>query len=47
MAVQHPERAYAYTRVSTEMQVDGYSLTAQLDDIRAYAQQTGITIAGE
>ena len=47
MAVQHPERAYAYTRVSTEMQVDGYSLTAQLDDIRAYAQKEGIQIVGE
>ena len=31
-------KAYIYTRVSTAMQVDGFSLDAQREDIQAYAK---------
>ena len=31
-------RCYIYTRVSTAIQVDGYSLDAQKDKIRKYAE---------
>ena len=41
------EKAYIYTRVSTEMQVDGFSLAAQKEDICRYAQLRGIQIVGE
>jgi len=37
---------YVYTRVSTEMQVDGYSLEAQHDRIKRYADYEGMHIAG-
>lgn len=37
---------YLYTRVSTEMQVDGYSLEAQNDRIKRYADYEGMPIAG-
>ena len=30
------KKAYMYTRVSTAMQVDGYSLDAQEEEIRRY-----------
>lgn len=30
-------KCYLYTRVSTSMQVDGYSLDAQRDKLRKYA----------
>lgn len=41
------EKAYIYTRVSTEMQVDGFSLAAQKEDICRYAKLRGIQIVGE
>ena len=41
------EKAYIYTRVSTEMQVDGFSLSAQKDDITRYAKLRNIQIVGE
>jgi len=41
------EKAYIYTRVSTEMQVDGFSLAAQKADITKYAEAIGIQIVGE
>ena len=40
-------KAYIYTRVSTAMQVDGFSLDAQREDIQAYAKLLNIDIVGE
>lgn len=36
-----------YTRVSTSMQVDGYSLDAQKDKLRKYAGYEDMSIVGE
>jgi site-specific DNA recombinase len=41
------KRCYIYTRVSTAMQVDGYSLDAQKDKLRKYAEFEGMTIVAE
>lgn len=41
------ENAYIYTRVSTVIQVDGFSLDAQEQEIRAFAQMRGINIVGK
>ncbi len=38
---------YIYTRVSTEAQVDGYSLEAQMQALREYAEYRELKIAGE
>lgn len=38
---------YLYTRVSTEMQLDGYSLEAQLDRLRREAKHRGMKVVGE
>lgn len=35
------KECYIYTRVSTSMQVDGYSLDAQKDKLRKYAELSG------
>ena len=40
-------KCYLYTRVSTSMQVDGYSLDAQRDKLRKYAAYEDMVIAGE
>ena len=40
-------KCYIYTRVSTTMQVDGYSLDAQKDKLRRYAEFQEMEIAGE
>ena len=40
-------KCYIYTRVSTSMQVDGYSLDAQRDKLRKYAAYEDMVIAGE
>ena len=40
-------KCYLYTRVSTAMQVDGYSLDAQRDKLRKYAEYEDMIIAGE
>ena len=40
-------RCYTYTRVSTAIQVDGYSLDAQKDKIRKYAEFQDMEIVGE
>lgn len=45
MAKQH--KCYIYTRVSTSMQVDGYSLDAQKDKLHKYADYQEMVIAGE
>ena len=41
------KKCYIYTRVSTSMQVDGYSLDAQTDKLRKYAEFQEMMIAGE
>ena len=41
------KRCYIYTRVSTSMQVDGYSLDAQRDKLRKYAEFQDMQIVGE
>lgn len=38
---------YIYTRVSTELQLDGYSLEAQKERLRREAKHRGMQIAGE
>ena len=38
---------YIYTRVSTAMQVDGYSLDAQMEALKEYARYRDLNIAGE
>ncbi len=40
-------KVYVYTRVSTSMQVDGYSLDAQKNRIQAYAKYNNYEIVGE
>ena len=40
-------KCYIYTRVSTSMQVDGYSLDAQKDKLHKYADYQDTIIAGE
>ena len=40
-------KCYIYTRVSTAMQVDGYSLDAQRDKLRKYAEFQEMEVAGE
>lgn len=40
-------KCYLYTRVSTSMQVDGYSLDAQRDKLRKYAEYEDMVVAGE
>lgn len=40
-------KCYLYTRVSTSMQVDGYSLDAQWDKLRKYAEYEDMAIVGE
>ena len=41
------KKCYIYTRVSTSMQVDGYSLAAQKDKLRKYAEYEDMAIVGE
>ena len=41
------KKCYLYTRVSTTMQVDGFSLDAQKDKLRKYAEFQEMLIAGE
>ena len=40
-------KCYIYTRVSTAIQVDGYSLDAQKDKLRKYAEFQNMEIVGE
>ena len=37
-------KVYIYTRVSTAMQIDGYSLDAQKSKMKAFAEQQGLSI---
>ena len=45
--VKKRQKCYIYTRVSTSMQVDGYSLDAQWEKLRKYAEYEDMTIAAE
>lgn len=45
--VKKKQKCYIYTRVSTSMQVDGYSLDAQRDKLRKYAAYQDMEIAAE
>ena len=38
------KKCYIYTRVSTAIQVEGYSLDAQKDKLRKYAEYQDMTI---
>ena len=40
-------KVYIYTRVSTAVQVDGYSLDAQKSRMKAYAEINDFEIVGE
>ena len=42
--VQKKLRCYLYTRVSTQMQVDGYSLDAQLDRLKKEADHRSMQV---
>ena len=41
------KNCYIYTRVSTAIQVDGYSLDTQKDKLRRYAEYQDMTIVSE
>lgn len=41
------QKVYLYTRVSTSMQMEGYSLDAQKERLKKYAQGNDMIIAGE
>ena len=41
------KRCYLYTRVSTAIQVDGFSLEAQREKLRKYAEFQEMVIAGD
>lgn len=50
MGVEIPHKGakvYIYTRVSTEMQVDGYSLDAQKEEILKEVNRHDMIVAGE
>lgn len=47
MKLKKKTRCYIYTRVSTAIQVDGYSLDAQKDKLRKYAEFQDMEIVGE
>ena len=44
---QKKTKVYTYTRVSTAMQIDGYSLDAQKARMKAYADFNDYQIVGE
>ena len=41
------KKVYIYTRVSTAMQIDGYSLDAQKSRMKAFAEFNDYEIVGE
>jgi len=45
--IEERKKVYIYTRVSTAMQIDGYSLEAQRTRMKAFADFNGYEIAGE
>ena len=46
MAKSKRTKCYIYTRVSTAMQVDGYSLDAQKEKLKRYADYEEMEIVG-
>ena len=40
------KKAYVYTRVSTEMQIDGFSLDGQISEIEDFCSRNNILIVG-
>lgn len=42
-----PIRAYSYVRVSTSMQVEGFSIEAQRNKILSYAKNNGMVVIRE
>lgn len=46
-AMKRRTKCYIYTRVSTSIQVDGYSLDAQKDKLRKYAEYEDMIVAAE
>ncbi len=47
MAKKKKTSCYIYTRVSTAMQVDGFSLDAQRDKLKRYAEYEEMDVVGE
>ena len=47
LSMKKKTKCYIYTRVSTAIQVDGYSLDAQKDKLRKYAEFQDMEIVGE
>ncbi|MDL2302563.1 recombinase family protein [Lachnospiraceae bacterium OttesenSCG-928-D06] len=47
MKTMKKQKCYFYTRVSTSMQVEGYSLEAQREKLKGYAQYQNMVVAGE
>ena len=45
--VDKKNKVYMYTRVSTSMQIDGFSLEAQKERVRKYAEAFEYEIVGE
>ena len=45
--IKSKKKCYIYTRVSTAIQVDGYSLDAQKDKLRKFAEYQEMEIVGE
>ncbi|MDD6249481.1 MAG: recombinase family protein [Bacillales bacterium] len=45
--IKNNKKCYIYTRVSTSMQVDGYSLGAQKDKLHKYDDYQDMIIVGE
>ena len=45
--MSEPKKAYVYTRVSTEMQVEGFSLDGQLSEIKEFCSRNNYTIVDE
>ena len=41
------KKCHIYTRVSTAIQMDGYSLDAQKDKLRKYAEYQEMTVVSE
>ena len=45
--MEEKKKVYMYTRVSTAIQVDGYSLDAQTNRMRMFAEYNNYEIVGE
>ena len=45
--MENKSKCYLYTRVSTEMQVDGFSLEAQKERLKSEAAHRNMKVVGE